>query len=100
MGQLSFDGTCNWFERSFQRLFCSWKLFNQSSYEEVLNPQNYETHYFRILGIPLKGNGKINHFNVIFMEKPKIYYRKESGASPQRLGLCESNELGLIMNKF
>jgi hypothetical protein len=65
-----------------------------------LNPQNYETHHFRILGIPFGGLGKIKHFNVILMEKLKIYYREESGASPQRLGLCESNEFGLIMNKF
>jgi hypothetical protein len=65
-----------------------------------LSSKIYETHYFRILGVPLGGIGKINHFNVIFMEKPKIYYREESGASLQRLGLCKSNEFGLIVNKF
>jgi hypothetical protein len=65
-----------------------------------LNPENCETHNFRILGVPFGGLRNINHFNVIIMERCKIYYREENGASPQRLGLCESNEFGLIMNKF
>jgi hypothetical protein len=52
------------------------------------------------LGVPLAGLRNINHFNVIVMERRKIYYREENGASPLRLGLCESNEFRLIMNKF
>ncbi len=48
-----------------------------------MNPQSGRTKNLVVLRVQLGNPKKNDHFNVAFMEKYKIYHKKEGGASSQ-----------------
>jgi len=48
-----------------------------------MNPQSGRTNNLVVLRVQLGSPKKNDHFNVVLMEKYKIYHKKEGGASSQ-----------------
>ncbi len=62
------------------------KLFNHSSYEEIMNFQNHGSHNLRILGLSVGSLRKFSHFDALFVINHKMYYKEEGGGLFPSLG--------------
>jgi hypothetical protein len=51
----------------------------------------------QIFGLPFRNPKNFDHFYITPIANHMLYYREESGVSPQRFGLCESCEFGFFM---
>jgi hypothetical protein len=71
-------------KRSHQKLqLCNLKLFNWTSYEEVMNLQNYQIHNLRISKASIRNLKKFSHFDATPIISHKIYYMGGNGDSSQ-----------------
>lgn len=83
-------------KRSWWRLQCfNQKLLNQISCEKIMNLQMCKIHNLNFSRLSFWSYGQNNHFNVISMERSKMYYREEGGGfflSPSHVNIMNPKE--------